>query len=121
MDCFWPKYIMFELWKYRGVMFDGIHYWYKVRRETDLCFQRWHEEFGKFSLEQLEVSKLVLLLTPFIESRKFMSLKFRGELCVMTMGNKAEFEEELTSHFKLDMRNLTNFDSSTWKSQKFAL
>ena len=23
MGCFWPKYIMFELKKYRGVMFDG--------------------------------------------------------------------------------------------------
>ena len=27
--------------------------------------------------------------------------------------------EELTSHFKVDMRSLTNFDPSTWKSQKF--
>ena len=29
-----------------------------------------------------------------------------------------KFEEELTCHFKVDMRNLTNFDPSTWKSQK---
>ena len=27
----------------------------------------------------------------------------------MTMKNKAKFEEELTFHFKTDMRNLTNF------------
>ena len=50
-----------------------------------------------------------------------MSLKFTGELCVMTMKNDAKFEEELTCHFKIDMRNLTNFDPSTRKSQKFAL
>ena len=50
-----------------------------------------------------------------------MSLKFTGELCVMTMKNDAKFEEELTCRFKIDMRNLTNFDSSTRKSQKFAL
>ena len=31
----------------------------------------------------------------------------------MTMKNDAEFEEELTCHFKIDMRNLTNFDPST--------
>ena len=43
------------------------------------------------------------------------------ELCVMTMKNNAKFEEELTCHFKTDMRNLTNFDSSTRKSKKFAL
>ena len=47
-----------------------------------------------------------------------MSLKFTGELYVMAMKNDAKFEEELTCHFKTDMRNLTNFDSSTRKSKK---
>ena len=50
-----------------------------------------------------------------------MNLKLKEELCVMTMKNEAKFEEELTWQFKTDMRNLTNFDSSTQKSQKFAL
>ena len=50
-----------------------------------------------------------------------MSLKFTGELCVMTMKNDANFEEELTCRMKIDMRNLINFDRSTGKSQKFAL
>ena len=39
----------------------------------------------------------------------------------MTMRNNAKFEEELTCHFKTDMRNLTTFDSSTQKSKKIAL
>ena len=47
-----------------------------------------------------------------------MTLKFTEELCVMKMKNNAKFEEELTCHFKTDMRNLTNFDSITQKSQK---
>ena len=47
-----------------------------------------------------------------------MTLKFTEELCVMTMKNNAKFEEELTFHFKTDMRNLTNFDSNTQKLQK---
>ena len=47
-----------------------------------------------------------------------MTLKFTEELCVMAMKNNAKFEEELTFHFKTDMRNLTNFDSSTRKSKK---
>ena len=50
-----------------------------------------------------------------------MSLKFTGELCVVTLKNDAKFEEELTCRMKTDMRNLTNFDLSTGKSQKFAL
>ena len=50
-----------------------------------------------------------------------MSLKFTGELCVMTMKNDAKIKEELTCQFKIDMRNLKNFGPSTRKSQKFAL
>ena len=50
-----------------------------------------------------------------------MSLKLAGEFCVMTMKNDTKFEEKLTCQFKIDMRNLTNFDLSTQKSQKFAL
>ena len=50
-----------------------------------------------------------------------MSLKFTGELCVMTMKNDARFEEELTCQFKIDMRNLINFDPSTRKTQKITL
>ena len=50
-----------------------------------------------------------------------MSLKFTGELCGMTMKNDAKCEEELTCQFKIDKRNLTNFDQGTRKSQKFPL
>ena len=39
----------------------------------------------------------------------------------MTMKNNAKFAEELTFHFKTDIRNLTNFDSTTQKSKKIAL
>ena len=50
-----------------------------------------------------------------------MSLKITGELCIMTMKNDATFEEDLTCQFKIDMRNLTNFDPSNQKSQIFVL
>ena len=50
-----------------------------------------------------------------------MSLKLKRDLCVMTMKNDSKFEIELTCHFKIDMKNLTNFDPSTQKSQKFDL
>ena len=46
-----------------------------------------------------------------------MSLKFTERLCVMTTKNDAKFEEELTCHFKIDMRKLRNFDLSTQKSK----
>ena len=42
-----------------------------------------------------------------------MSLKFIGELCVMTMKNDAKLEEESTCHLKIDMWNFINFQPST--------
>ena len=36
----------------------------------------------------------------------------------MTVKNDTKIEEELTCRFKIDMRNLTNFDPSTRKSKK---
>ena len=83
-----------------------------------MWFEKRFEEFGKFSPEHLKVSKLRLLWDPFVQSRKGMTLKFAEELCVMTLKNNAKFEEKLTWHFKTDMRNITNFDSSTRKSKK---
>ena len=50
-----------------------------------------------------------------------MSLKFTEVLRVMRMDSDTKIEEELTYHFKIDMRNLTNFDPRTQKSQKHAL
>ena len=121
MGCFWSKYIMFGLEKYRRVMFDSTDYWCKTWRKIGLCFQKKkHEQFGKFSPEHLKVSKLWLWWNFFIQSWKCISLKSAGELCVVSMKNSAKAEEELTSQFKTDMRNLTNFDPSTQKSHKFA-
>ena len=39
----------------------------------------------------------------------------------MTLKNDEKSEEELTCHFKIDIRNSMNFDSRTRKSQKFTL
>ena len=69
----------------------------------------------------MEVSKLVLSLGLLIKSIKCMSLKLIGEFRVMAMKNDKKFEKELTCQFKTDMRNLTNFDPNTQKSQEFAL
>ena len=58
MSCFRPKYIMFQLKKCREVvMFDGTKYWCKIWRKTILCFQKWHEEYSKFSSEHVRKSK----------------------------------------------------------------
>ena len=50
-----------------------------------------------------------------------MTLRFTGELCGMRIKNDTKIEEKLTYQLKIDVRNLTNFDLSTQKSQKLAL
>ena len=112
---------MFQLKKYRGVIFHDTEERCKIWIKTNLWFRKWHEEFGKCSPEHLKVSKLGLWSVPFIQSRKYMSLQLTGWLSVMTIKNDTKIEEELTCQFIIDMRNLTNFDPSTWKSQKSAL
>ena len=42
-----------------------------------------------------------------------MRLKSTEELSVMTVKTYANFEQELTCHFKVDMRKLMNFDPRT--------
>ena len=67
----------------------------------------------------LKSFKIVTLWNPFIQNRKCMSLKLTGEFFVIAIKNDAKFEKKLTCQFKTDMKNLTDFDLSTQKSQKF--
>ena len=48
-----------------------------------------------------------------------MTLKLREELCAMKMNFYTKFEEELTSRFKTDIKNFTNFDPSCQKAKDF--
>ena len=50
----------------------------------------------------MKISKFGLLLGPFMQSRKCMSLKLTGKLCVKTMKKDAKFEKELASQFKTE-------------------
>ena len=67
---------MFELKEYKGVIFNDTEEWCKILGKADLWFEKWHEKFGKFSPEQLKVSKLGLWYDSFVQSRKCMSLNF---------------------------------------------
>ena len=113
------KFSDFPLLKLKSTKLFMSFFKQKVSFSSKLWFGKWHEEFGKFSPEEWKVSKLGLWWDPFVQSRKCMSLKFTEDLCVMTMKNDAKREEKLT--FKIEIRNLTNFDPSTWRSKKFAL
>ena len=65
MCSFWAKYKLFELKKYRGVIFHETEEGYKIWRGIDLAFQNWHKEFDKFWPEHLQVSKIFTLIGSF--------------------------------------------------------
>ena len=119
MGFFWPKYIMFELKKYRGVMFDGTEYWCKIWRKTDFCFQKWHKEFGKFLPEHLKVSKICTLMGFFWTKHLMFELK-------KVRGSYAWWHSILIKHLKenwLVLSKMTwgiiaNFHQSTFESLK---
>ena len=113
----WPKHILFELKKYSAVISHDTEELCKFWRKTGLWFEKRHEKFANFhqtiwKCQNWDFDEILLS-----KVEKGMILKFTEELCVMTMKNNAKFEEELTCHFKTDMRNLTNFNSSTRKSK----
>ena len=72
IDSYCTKYLMFDLKNTEELSFMKLK---SDRRETELWFKKWHEEFGTFSPEHSKVSKLGLWWGHFVQSRKCMSLK----------------------------------------------
>ena len=65
MGSFWAKYILFELKKYRGVVFHENEEEYKIWRGIDSPFQNCHKEFDKFWPEHSKISKIFTLMGSF--------------------------------------------------------
>ena len=91
--------------------------------KTGLFFGKWHEEFGKYLSQHWHVSKLEVRWHYFIQSRKYMSLKFTGE-GVMCHNNEKWCN--IWRGVELSAQNwheeFGNFWPKTWIiSQKFAL
>ena len=112
----WAEYILFELKMYREVIFHDTEEWYKIWRAVRLVLSKltrgiwqiltWaHESLKNFHFNGLLLSKVYIA----------------EELSFMTLKSDTKFGEESTCCFKIDIRNLTNFDLSTWKFQKFSL
>ena len=82
MGCFWPNYIMFQLKKYRGVMFDCTQDWYKVWRKTGLCFQKLTWGIWQIFIRALESLQFGTLMVSFCLKLKIYELKiYRGVIC----------------------------------------
>ena len=75
MGYFWAKYILFELKKYRGIIFHETEERYKIWRGIDLSFQNWHKKFDKFWPEHSKVAKIFILMDSFWAKYILLQLK----------------------------------------------
>ena len=89
--------------------------WCKVWRKTDLLFQKWW--FGQFWCEHWDTLKIFTLIGSFCAKYITFDLKNYKELSSMALKGDEKFEEKLTYGLENDMRNVANFNQSTWKSQ----
>ena len=75
MRCFWQSYIMFELKKYRWVMFNCTQDWYKIRRKTGLCFQKFTWGIWQIFTRALESLQIGTLMAYFCLKLKMYEFK----------------------------------------------
>ena len=121
MGSFNPKLKKCEFKIHRGVICHGNEERCKIWRGIDFSLQSWHEEFDKFWSEHLKGSKIFILMCSFWAKYILFELKSAEELSLMKLNRDTKFGQESSCHFKIGKRNLTNFDLSTRKSQKFSL
>ena len=94
-----PKYVRFELKKYRGVIFHDTEQWCK----------NW--------IRALKSLKNCTLIGSFCPKNIIFQLKISEELCVITLKVDANFKGKLTCGLKNNTRNLVNFHASSRKSE----
>ena len=56
------KNVLFELKKYRGIIFHETEEGYKIWRGIDSSFQNWHKEFDKIWPKHSKASKIFILM-----------------------------------------------------------
>ena len=99
MGYFCPKYMRFELKKYRGVIFHDTEQWCKI-----------------WIIPDLVVSKMACGIG-WTLGEYFFNWKISEKLCVMTMKGVEKFKRKKTCSLKSDIRNLVNFHASSWESE----
>ena len=103
---------------YRGDLCHRHEEWCGIWRGIDFSVQKWHEEFDEFWPEHSKISKICTLMGCFWPKYIMFELeKYRGFMFEFTE-YWCNIEGKPTCAFKNDMRNLTNFHQSMFKSLK---
>ena len=122
MGYFCPKYMRFELKKYRGVIFHDTEQWCKTWINPDLEVSKMAWGIGWTFIRALKSLKIINWWSLFVQSIYIymyicFSKKISEELCIMALKGDSEFKGKLICGLKKDIRNLLNFHVSSWKSK----
>ena len=88
MGSFYPKWKIYELKIYRGVLCHDNEKWCKTWRWIDLTIQNWHEEFDEFWPKHSKIPKIYTLIGCFW--RKYVMLELKKYRGVMFDGTEVE-------------------------------
>ena len=114
MGYFCPKYMRFELEKYRGVIFHDTEQWCKIWINPDLVVSKMAWRIRWTFITAPKSLKNCTLMHSFCRKHTLFQLEnFRG----ITLKRVAKFKRKLTCGLKNDIRNLVNCHASSWKSE----
>ena len=113
MDFFWAKYILFNLKKYRGVIFHETEDGHKISRRINLSFKNWHKEFDKFRLEHSKVPIFLILMDFFWAKYILFKLKKYKEV----LFHETEQRYKIWRGFNLTLQNYHKEFDKFWPKQ----
>ena len=116
MGYFCPKYMRFELKKYRGVIFHDTEQWCKIWINPDLVVSKMAWEIGWTFIRAPKSLKNCTLMGSFCPKHSFRQ-KISEELCIITLKGVAKFKGKLTCGSKNDIRSLVSFHVSSRESE----
>ena len=115
MCYFCRRYITFEPKKCRGVKCHNTEGGCKIWGRTDLCFEKWHEEFGEFLLNTWKSQNLHFKGLILGKVYNVWAKKLQRSYVLWHWGVMQSFKEKLTGGLKNDKKNLINFHASNRK------
>ena len=119
MTSFCPKWKMYKLKTYKGVLCHDNEQWCKNWRKIDMSIENWQSNLKNFDRSTQKSQKICTLIRCFwpkciiFEFKKYTGYIFHDtrEWC--------KIWRKVTRASKTDMTNFANFHLSTWKSRKW--
>ena len=120
MGYFCPKYMRFELKKYRGVIFHDTEQWCKIWINLDLVVSKLAWGIGWTFIKALKNLKICTLMDSFCVKRNVLARKFQRNYVSWHWKVMQNLSKNWLVTWKMT-RNLVNFDASSLKSKNLQL